>query len=334
MRMGLSPSQTPAPLFLGQGVHTALDVYYSLPEEDRTVEVLQQAFHDWVKERSQKMKELTGPLWSAEKEMIREMYDLGMAMLLHYWLWVQPYDEYLEIIDTESKFTLPVPRPDPFRGPSRNINLAGRFDGIVRDRRNGKYFILEFKTTARSSSMKNYYRNLQGTAYTWAARQIYGLDVEGVLYRGLVKKVPANPKPLKRGGFSRAKSQKSTPHWFKYCFEQIAEGSEDYAALLQENARILSILEGKIEDFFIRKAIHKTDQQLENAMQVIYHIGSQMNDPYIPIFAQPGWHCNWCPFADPCALKDIGGDWEGLLEIEYGHRTYWDDEPGGDDNED
>lgn len=351
MREGLQPAGMPAPLLLGQGVHSALDKYYSADEEDRTARLLLLAFHNWMDKRAERMKRRTGPLWKDEKEMIEEMRELGSGMLLHYHLWAPGVDQRFEFLSTEQFFKVPMPLPefinvdaDPFqrsrpfpvevppsrpsrrvlRGCSDMLDYAGRFDAVVRDRESGELFVLDFKTTRSLSNMQWTYRSVQGAAYVWAARQYFEEPIEGIIYRVLLKKVPQNPKTLVRGGYSRAKSQKTSFHWLKYFFEMVAEEREvDVNVVFRENEELLRYFHGQGNDYFDQTLLRKTPQQLESTMRALYYIGQDMANPETPVFPQPGFHCNWCQFENVCTLKEYGGDWQGLLEAEFAPRTYW-----------
>jgi hypothetical protein len=265
--------------------------------------------------------------------MVDEMNELGLGMLLHYVLWAERRDERYEFIATEEKFKLPMPMPstkdysDKHYDKSGMLSYAGRFDGVVMDRETGKHYLLEFKTTRSMHNMKWTYRGIQGTAYIWAARQIVGEPIEGIMYRVLRKKLPAEPKPLVNGGFSQAKSQKTSFEYFKYCLDRMAAKDPDTepTELYRENEKILRYLHGSGNEFFDQTILDRTPQQIESTMRLLYNIGRQMADRDVPIFPQPGFHCSWCAFETPCTLREHGGDYRGLLEVEYAKRSYWEE---------
>lgn len=354
MRRGLQPAGMPAPLFLGQGVHVALDAYYSAPPDDRTAGLLINAFDNWVDARSERMKKQTGPLWRSEKEMIDEMYELGTGMLLHYALWAEKRDKRWEFLATERKFVLPMPVPkEATRGRgysdlcrngmymsggewySNKLSYAGRFDGVVRDVETGKLYLMEFKTSRSLHNMRWTYRGMQSTAYVWAANQMVEeltdgqceSPIDGIMYRVLLKKIPQSPKPLVNGGYSQAKNQKTSFEYFKYCLDKIAEReNRDPHDLYVENENILRYLHQSGNEFFDEKILDRTPQQIDSTMRCLYHTGKTMADPNVAIFPQPGFHCSWCAFETPCSVAEVGGDYEGILEVEYAERGYWEDD--------
>lgn len=347
LRRGLQPSEIPAALFLGQGVHVALDVYYKAMIRDHPVRpqmsYLLQAFNDWADERAEKIEQRTGALWESEKEMIEEQRQLGLGMLEHYYLWAEEADKKWEFVSTEELFNVPLPSPEGqdrtlpgrlvrrFFSRQKNLRYAGRFDGVIRELETGDLYLLEFKTTSRMYNMRYNYRGFQGKSYVWAARRVYGEEIKGIVYRALLKKVPSDPKPLKSGGYSRAKSQKTTFIWLKDKFEQIAQArGVDPKVVYGENEELLRYFHSQENEFFEEKTIHPPEERIEHTMRALYHLGQEMVTPDTPTFPQPGFHCNWCSFSDPCSMKDNGLDYEAVLDAEYAPRGFWE----GNDEED
>jgi hypothetical protein len=319
MRYNLQPAGMPPALFLGQGVHIALDHYYR-QDAPRSMDEPIQVFKDWCKDRAAKIEERTGRLWEQERDMINEMYALGHVMLEHYGLWIPERDKDLEVLGTEYKFKHPVPAPAGYTGRrGQRMVLAGRFDGVVRERSTGDVYLLEFKTTSRLSNARWTMRSLQSSSYAWAATQIYG-DIKGVIYRFLVKKAPRQLKWLQKSGrFSMAVSQKTSYEWARKNIEDAGEDPKDYKEFL------LALHQGG-SDYFKEYRVPRTEQQKQDAIDAVYSYGRMMVDPDVPIFASGGFHCGYCPFVDPCTMRERGIDPEPLLAAEYESRDYWESE--------
>ncbi|MFA5154705.1 MAG: PD-(D/E)XK nuclease family protein [Clostridia bacterium] len=327
MREGLQPAVIPVPLFEGQGVHVALDKYYSHPPEERTSDVLIDAFQDWVRRRTKKIQEYTGPLWSSDKEAIRDVYLRGSKVLMHYYLWAQPFDEDLRFVSTEQRFSVPVPVGGKLAARDSDVTLSGRFDGVVEDVRSGDYYLMEYKTTKSLYNLKWITKNLQSDLYVWAAKQLYGDRVKGIIYRGIVKRVPDDLIPLQQPGmYSQKQSQRTSLEWAKMSLEIAAiEEGIDVQEMFQAHAKLLTYLNTQSNPFFQQLPKSKSPEQLERALITIYWLGQQMMDPNVLIFPTTGWWCGSCPFFDVCTLMDEGGDWQGLLETEFAPRSYWED---------
>lgn len=341
LRQGLQPALLPQPLLFGQAVHLGLDCGYrgsvgtGEPASFNTSEALQ-AFDEWVVAQRQRVIEYTGPLWQHEKEQFSEIETLGKIMLKHYELWVKstrtPLDSGYEFLGTEHLFKLPLPG-------TRNLAYAGRIDGLVQERNTGNIYIVEFKTTRSLSYMGNVFRGLQATAYLWAAQQLYGKKVTGILYRVLVKKLPANPKPLARGGFSKDKRIKSTPEWYSHCLKTVAkldaaDSGEDWKQLArsyhQAATPTLNMLKARENGFFLQVKLQRSQRQIDSTVEVLRELGKEMANPRIRIFRRSGFHCGFCRFKDPCDLRILGYDYQAVIDAEYARRSYWErEEPSG-----
>lgn len=347
LRMGLQRAVVPEPLFTGLGVHIGLDAYHT---NNSNVYAAVASLRKWVLGRANAIEAHSGQMWDSERTMINDSYRLSVGMLKHYHMWHTQLhlDSKWEVLSTEELFEVPIPLSDKVvhacssyrwlsdiasydvssgKWLSKRIQLAGRFDGLIRDRETGHIYLLEFKTTRSLSNCKWVMRGLQGTAYVYAAMQKYGDDVKGILYRFLRKKVPTTPKLLKRGGYSQAKSQDTSFRYFKQYLRREASGTgRDVNELYRENECILRHLHGQPEKFFVQYIIRKTDSILSSALDTIYNVGIQMVNPRVSIFANPGWStCAGCPFQDPCDLVELGHHESamGVLEAEYAPRRYW-----------
>lgn len=351
LRRGLQPARTPVPLFFGQAIHVALEwgyrgcvgqdvAYFDLDEATR-------AFRAWVKERVERTVEYTGPLWDEEKVSLREVRDLGIQMLVHYSLWVEPLDKMFKMLGTEYKFRVPL--------PGTNLEYGGRFDGLIQDQRSGNIYILEFKTakSIADNAVSGTLRSMQPAAYTWASGEVYGKErmAKGVLYRFLLKRAPDLPRALQDGRYSAAKSIKSTYAWYQYILHKLAETrrvsyEQDNIGIpvppldvfieseFNRGAAALNLLRQRDvyesgvvvrNDFFCQKALVKTPRQIEDAVRAIVGEGTRMTNSDVPIYPVSGFHCNWCSFKTPCDLvaRDMLVEAEAVLEASYGPRIYW-----------
>lgn len=183
--------------------------------------------------------------------------------------------------------------------------------------------LLEFKTASSFRFAPYTMRSLQTGSYQWAANVIpdfakYG-PIVGMLYRFMWKRIPDDPKWLEKSGrYSRNMSIKSTAEWVRYAIEYAGHDPKEYRDFILA-------LDERGNDFFMQRVIHRTPQQIDDITRAIYEFGKMMCDPDVPIFEQGGFHCSYCPFADPCALREKGMDYEGLLAAEYNTRDYWEE---------
>ena len=340
LRDSLQKAILPEPLFTGLAVHIGLDAYHSNHD---SVYCAVTAAKQWMSKRIDTIGNHTGPMWDDERKMINDSYRLSLSMLKHYAQWhdENKLSEKWEVIATEQLFTVPIPVPSDIHYDgdyystklhayvSSKMQLAGRFDGLIKERSTGDVYLLEFKTARSIANIRWVMRGLQGTAYVYAAQQLHP-NVKGILYRVLRKKAPSMPKPLKSGGYSQSKSQDTSFRYFKrYLDMEARDTGRDPTELYRENEKVLRMLHAKPENFFLERRIKKAKPLIKSTIETIYRVGIQMTDPNTPIFANPGWStCAGCPFQDPCDLLELGMDEEAkdVLAAEYAPRRYWDEQ--------
>jgi hypothetical protein len=201
---GYRPKREDTALALGQGVHEALEAYYSNGTP------LLEAFDDWVVRKTKEAVCL--------QSEVTEMQRLGGAMLQGY------EDTYLgsgqdefEVLATEHTIKRNLPTPD---GKKSKCTLVVRLDLLARDHRLGKLFSVEHKTFTRFQPTQ---LNLdeQFTAQVWAGQALaesLGIDepVEGVIYNGLRKQAPGPRVKVALFERHRLYRNASQIEWFLY----------------------------------------------------------------------------------------------------------------------
>lgn len=182
-------SITPVPaLFLGTGVHDALEAFYKEEALDPAT-----YFEGWVIERLAEY-EMAGINYNVET--LQKSAALGYAMLQGY---VEEYGadphadrDGIRLLTTEQEFALPIPATE-------GGLFVGRLDGLMEDAR-GLVWVFETKTYTQAPRV--FSPILQQVAYVWAANRLVrsgafahlGLEptrrVYGTLYNGLRKQTP------------------------------------------------------------------------------------------------------------------------------------------------
>ena len=333
----LTPKARPLPLVQGSGIHVALQGYYNTPANERGVESVIAAFDEWYNEQIKKAGEVS-PIWKEEVAIYTKMYKECVAMLYHYHLWVTEWqkDAAYEVVSMEQEFDVPLPEGGVMGAPASPYHLSGRFDGVVRDKATGKLYLLEFKTTANMRSTMWVTKYPQATAYTWAASQLFGQPLEGILYRFLVKAAPCDLRVLASGKYSQDKSQKTTYEWVLGQLRQVASAyanpAEKLSQLMLENHEILNYLSMVDENpFFMEIKVNRTPEQIQEFMYGLYSDAQLMADPNLPCYSMSGIHCGYCPFKDACGKKDMGGDYQFLLDTLFTNREFWETPTEGEE---
>lgn len=315
MRMGLQPVTLSAPLFIGQAVHVALEYGYlnsvggpmTFNESDAL-----EALHSFIGDRRTLMADRVGVLMDTTEKDFEDFGVLTEGIVKHYSMWAHSdgIDEKFILHGTEYQFRVPIPETDLF--------YCGRLDAFVQGVKSDRYYVIDYKTARSIKNMSGVFRGMQPTTYLWASRQVYD-QVDSMLYRALRKRIPDDPIPLKRGGWSKRKNQTTTAAW-------VAQfpGTEELQRLLHAN----EVVDGN--PFFLQQRIPRSKFQVDNGLLALQQLGREMADPNTVIFPWSGYHCNWCSFKAPCDLLNRGEDIDALLDVKYAKRSFWE----GDDDDD
>lgn len=318
LRRNLEPSVPYMPFFSGRAMHYCLEHYYQ-----NSTPLLHSLGLFLANERRQ-----MGDLWPQEEVKVQEQIDLLVAMLQHYEQWVQHMhvdeskwaDENLEFIALETPFSVRIRNPEG--RTSNKIYLAGRMDGVVRVKSDNSVWIWENKTTR---SIKELTRSLandpQTGAYIYAARELWDVHPQGVIYNMLRKKAPTQPAVMQNGLLTRRADIDTTvqayvaavkahhPDWTRETIEEMY-------------GEIIHTLLEKGNTFFARIPIRRTQWEIDNLARDLWTVGLEMTHPRVPLYPNESWlNCNFCPFRAPCLTYNAGGDVEFLLENEFQRRT-------------
>ncbi|MCZ6689319.1 MAG: PD-(D/E)XK nuclease family protein [Planctomycetota bacterium] len=179
----LEPERSFSRMYFGLAIHAGLEAAYRAwkPDAPAPVGVAKKVFMDDLTIR------LEDPMIEFKKgETPEGLLTEGMAVLD---VWAKEA-RYEEIISTESEFTVPLVHPGT--GEIFERGLKGWFDLVVKDPDTGEPVVVDFKTTARRFSGDKLEADLQIRVYSYAIRQLYGLDRANLRLDVLVR----NKKPV------------------------------------------------------------------------------------------------------------------------------------------
>lgn len=184
------------------------------------------------------------------------------------------HDEPLQVVGAEEEFCVPLINPETMR-ESRTWMLAGKIDGRIRIR--GELFILEHKTTSEyvEDPSSPYWAKLdmdhQVSAYYLGAEAIAADDSEiprGCLYDVIKKpgQIPLRATPPELRKYTKEKVDRKT--------KEILEPSRLYKGQRENDetpeefrARIRKDIEEKLELYFVRRLVARTETQLKEFME-------------------------------------------------------------------
>jgi hypothetical protein len=297
-------------LWLGTGIHFALAEYYGQGRN------LVESFKDWVDTEIARIQKDTG-LWDEQMAMINETVELGTGIMEHYADWCRIEDDkfFNKVIHTEHEFSVPIL---DYSGNPVGVNYVGRIDGVVEDA-TGAYWLLEHKTAIGTDTSKLPLDEQVGS-YIWAAQQLYGLRLEGVIYNILRKRVPRVPEVLKNGSLSQNKSIDTT-------FEVYLQALYNhYSALnkpvpIDDYRGVLEHLREKGNTFFVRERVRRNQYEIKNQGLRIYDEYVDMVRPDLVLYPNPTKDCAWdCDFRSVCMAMEDGSDPEYLLSSLFKQR--------------
>jgi hypothetical protein len=135
-------------LWLGVGVHEALDQYYA--SNPRDVAVLHKAFDEWAfAQKDEVEKQIAGLAQEAQIKLdLQKNYELGIDILDNYAAFA-PANDAFDVIATEAMFEVPIGAEirmyDADNGTIGTVPIyyRGRIDGIVRLHSDSRLYLLE-----------------------------------------------------------------------------------------------------------------------------------------------------------------------------------------------
>lgn len=252
-----------------------------------------------------------------------ELYTLVIGMLNHYRLWQDRAlllpDREFEFLSPEHSFKFPL-----FKNTRRSLYLAGRFDGIVRHKPTNKIYIWEIKTTRSIAERKrSLWNEEQTTAYLWAASQLFGAPIAGVVYTLLRSKLPNPPDVLKTGMLSK-RSSEMTPEYYLAAIRKHHNNPSD-SFIREHYSDILQALINVDNPFFERLIVNRSTQALAMFQRELTQLAREMTDNRTYTYPTPGYHCGYCAFRAPC-MQIAEGNVDGAVEIlktQYTPNTRW-----------
>lgn len=299
---GLGPLEVYGPFYIGRLVHAALEYYYAKKGKLSFRAATTMAVE--TEAESATGLPLDQALW------VLEGYTETARSILHwYYRWIKSEDHRnhpwgdpsLEFLEQEPTFEVSLPYTS-----MTGRCLGGRFDGLVRRRDDGSLWLFETKTTVSIQNLQKSLRfDEQAGAYIYAAQQILGEHVEGVIYNILRKKAPTMPPVLKSGKLSQNKSLDTTVE--RYLDAAYAAHPHDSDEEIRERyADMLAHLEAKGNTFFSRTIVRRTPYEIRKSARELSKVATRMANEEMFAPSPDFIKCNRCLFQNPCLAASRG----------------------------
>lgn len=322
LRRNLAPVGIYVPFFVGRVIHGALDRMYRYGANPAG-EVL-----DLVDTETRQLREQYLEMYTAQLLKINDQGTFCMQILDHYVQWTQSYngplnDRDLDFLNLEQRFDVPMRTNRNFI--ARRLRLAGRFDGVVRNKRDDQLYLWEVKTTRSiAERLKMLDLEEQADAYMLAAQELLGQPLAGVIYTLIRKAVPEQPQVLKNGMLSQNKQIDTTFECYLSAIRAHHQHDATRDFISTHYGDFLQHLLDNAKPFFARVLIRRTQAQLKAARDELYAVAREMTNPRAPIYHHGQPSCNWCIFREPCVATQQGRseDANTLLRENYTQNTY------------
>lgn len=304
--LALTTGEVVTPLWLGTGFHFALEDHYGYNLFGNPMDSWR-AYVD-----SHRRSELP--------DDHKEAGELAVGMLTYFYedwlpqhgepfptLWIDGVPQ----VEVNVRIPLDIPPPPGYI----SVEYSTTFDRLALDPL-GRVVVVDYKTAARAYEAGRLELDPQVSSYFWAARLIYGDQVEGAVWHIFLKAVPDAPEVLKNGELSKNKQQHTTAAIYrKTLMEYFGKVPPGYADILNHFAA----QENEYGDKFItRESIYRNLTFGENEERKIFSEIHDMIDPGLSLYPNPTRDCSWdCNYKAPCLSMDDGSDFEYMLETEY-----------------
>lgn len=248
-----------------------------------------------------------------------DAYEQGAAdvLLTAYDLqWSADMDRY-EVIAVEESFFAPLLNPET-GAASRTWSLAGKIDGVIRDRTLDQTLILEHKTTVErfADDADPYWIKLgmdSQVSHYYLGAESLGHAPEGCLYDVLLrprlqplKATPPEKRKYKANGelYARQRAEDETP--------------DEYAA------RVAADIEANPAKYFARRTIARTDKDIVEYLGDVWAEGRMIREAQLaeraPRNPESCHRFGTCPFWDACAYGvDLAAHPESFERVDDVH---------------
>lgn len=299
---------SPAPLWMGSGIHYALEDYYA----DNLYGTPAKSFLAYIAATKTFAQDKLPDNWE-------ELMELGVAMMDYYITWLGPRDlRPTYILNGESQcevnIKIEIPKemiPNNHLIPYNKVFYSFQLDRVSYDAEANGLWIEEYKT-AKLMQTNHLANDPQVSAYCWAAAQVYDLPILGVCYQQHLKGIPTEGRMLKNGEVSAAKQQSTTRALYR---EKLIEvyGSVDKAPMKNiETLNHMATQESANHDRYVRRDfVYRNDHMIKSEAHKILQEASDILNPELFLYPNPTrMGCQMCNVRSICLSMDDGSDWE------------------------
>lgn len=326
LRCGLQTIVTADPLWMGSGMHYALEDFHG----ENKYGSPGMAFMAYAKAYRISYPKKIPPDWQELANLCKGMMDYYSD----YWLIGRdPMETYVvdgipqveanikvtvswELIEEYCRRTGDKEKYARIRSEYDRVEYSGQLDRVVVDD-NGQIWIMEYKS-AKVIQTTHYLTDPQVSAYCWMADATYSLPVAGVIYQQHKKALPHEGRILKNGSVSTAQNQATTHRMYR---KTLLDVYGDAGNFPEDNVKLLNQLareeNGDADTFIRRDRIYRNANTSAAESQKILMEAVDMLDPSLVLYPNPTRDCSrMCNLLDACVSMDDGSDYKHQLALE------------------
>lgn len=327
---GLKAKKPDGKLFIGTLIHKWMEVYYKTGHKglaDRAMEELYESTNTELMDQIE----------------LQELWKLACDVTDNYFEMWAGKDGKWEVLATELQFLVKL---------DDDIAFTGTIDLVFKDE-NGHIWFMDHKTTASIDKYeKNSIMDRQISRYWWALQQIaagvgrvkmadgtwgqydrlLGLEVHGFIYNVILKDTPKPPEPLKKGGLSKNKAQKTTYKLYEDAIFKLYN-NEVTTEIMDEYEDILTHLKNQENEYgnryFKRVPVFRNQSEVDASIWEFFHTTQEMamvqgfvtgeiQATFNPIYRNITGDCSWdCQFKALCMAQIAGEDHQVIEDVLY-----------------
>lgn len=334
-REGLRVPDPDIKLWFGIGIHEALAHYYGRLGVKRNLDYIDvwRAYCD-ADDYSKAVRARN----AADESEWTNAKALGESMLSEYHEWYGGDPDW-DVIAVEEPFRIEIPDPDD---QEKTVGIfTSTFDGVYRDRSDGRVKLMEHKT-ADQINVAFLQLDDQGGAY-WAVATIVLREkgvlsdkesIAGIQYNFLRKTLP-DDRPRDAAGYYRNKPKRE--HYIEALSRRgLYEKRYTLADMIEIAATAGVTVLGDVssvqpkpryEREFVRRTARERNTQIRRIADELLAL-ERFRSGDLRITKNPTRDCSWdCPFFQMCQLHDRGGpDWmeyrDGVYLVEDPYARY------------
>ena len=303
---------------VGHAYHEALDLLKTDPDIDVDQAVDVALITSTADARTNYLETVGAPMSDEEVMYYFGHVDTDVREMVHRYIRKygrQMLPEGFKYLHSELTGSVPIAN-QIINGVWDYVKFIFTVDGLCVEEDTGELWVVEHKTYSRPPSVSYMEFDDQFRCYAYGVEELTGKNVAGVLYDGISKKAPTEPRLLKDGTLSKA-AINTDVHTFMNAITKHGLNPADYAGRLAE----IRLLNDEEDPFFKREFIRYNQYSIEESMSTmwatVHQMGDAMRRPELELY--PHRPYNGC---SDCNVRTLCDAMTNQEDIDYIRTNY------------